>query len=209
MMIVIYFVKRRNGEDVHMKVTREQAALNRDRIIDVAGRLFRERGFDGIGVADLMKEAGLTHGGFYGHFESKEDLAAEACGRALARTAALWREAVAKGGRQPLKVIADRYLSARHRDDIGGGCLYAALTADIARRDNPALRLALTDGLRRAVDLLAGLVPGRTKAAQRKRALAQFATMMGALILARAVDDETLSEEFLAAARAAVAETAD
>jgi TetR/AcrR family transcriptional repressor of nem operon len=192
-----------------MKVTREQAALNRDRIVEVAGRLFREHGFDGIGVADLMKAAGLTHGGFYGHFESKDDLAAEACGRGLARTADLWREAAAHGGSRPLKTLADRYLSRRHRDDIGGGCLYAALSADIARGDNPALRRTFTRGVRPVIDLVAGLVPGRTKAARRKRALAQLATMMGALILARAVDDEALSEEFLAAGRAAVAATAD
>src|SRR5918995_2146585 len=78
-----------------MRVSRERAAENRDRIIDAAGRLFRERGFDGIGVANLMKAAGLTHGGFYGHFESKEDLEVQACARGLARSSERWNAVTA------------------------------------------------------------------------------------------------------------------
>jgi len=79
-----------------MKVSREQAAENRERIVQVAAKLFRERGFDGVGVADLMKAAGLTHGGFYGHFASKEDLAGEACGRAINRPLQIWSVAIEK-----------------------------------------------------------------------------------------------------------------
>src|SRR3981081_147115 len=88
MMIVIFGVKQPGS--AAMKVSREQAAANRERIVEVAGKLFRERGFDGIGVADLMKAAGLTHGGFYGHFKSKDDLAAQACGRVLAHSSQRW-----------------------------------------------------------------------------------------------------------------------
>src|SRR5712671_3353842 len=88
MMIVIFGVKQPGS--AAMKVSREQAAANLERIVEVAGKLFRERGFDGIGVADLMKAAGLTHGGFYGHFKSKDDLAAEACSRAMARASERW-----------------------------------------------------------------------------------------------------------------------
>src|SRR5688572_26849623 len=110
-----------------MKVSREQAALNRERILEVAAQLFRERGFDGIGVADLMKEAGLTHGGFYGHFSSKEELIAEASARALTSTFALLSKQAERGAGDPLSAVADTYLSSRHRDDPGTGCLLAAL----------------------------------------------------------------------------------
>src|SRR5258708_39191857 len=131
-----------------MKVSRDQAAENRSRIVDVAGRLFRARGFDGIGVADLMKAAGLTHGGFYGHFKSKDDLAAQACERALARSAETWAALADGGAPAPLSTLVDHYLSGRHRDDTGRGCVYAALAADVARQDNPALRRSVTDGVR-------------------------------------------------------------
>src|SRR3954466_13018807 len=105
-----------------MKVSREQAAENRERIVQAAARLFRERGFDGIGVADLMSEAGLTHGAFYGQFESKEDLAAQACARALEQSAAKWDRALA--GQKPedgLKAYVSGYLSQRHVNDPGHG----------------------------------------------------------------------------------------
>jgi TetR/AcrR family transcriptional repressor of nem operon len=185
-----------------MKVSREQAAENRNHIIDVAGRLFRERGFDGIGVANLMKAAGLTHGGFYGHFACKEDLAVEACARVLARTTATWPALAGKNPEAPLKGLLDRYLTARHRDRPGEGCIYAALASDVARQNSPALRRTFTAGLRPLIDTLLQIVPGRSKAARRQKALACLSAMVGALILARAVDDAKLSSEILAAARA-------
>ena len=105
-----------------MKVSREQAALNRERIVDVAARLFREKGYDGIGVADLMKSAGLTHGGFYGHFASKEDLMIEACQHALNKSLEGWRAKVASDPQRALPAIIENYLTTRHRDQPGGGC---------------------------------------------------------------------------------------
>jgi len=185
-----------------MRVSRERAAENRDRIIDVAGRLFRERGFDGIGVANLMKAAGLTHGGFYGNFESKEDLALEACERVLARSTETWPAMAAKDPKAPLKGLLHWYLTARHRDRPGEGCIYAALAADVARQDSPTLRRTFTAGLQSLIDTLVRIVPGRSNAARRQKALACLSTMVGALILARAVDDTKLSDEILAAARA-------
>lgn len=184
-----------------MRVSREQAEANRNRVIDVASRLFRERGFDGIGVADLMREAGLTHGGFYGQFASKDDLAAQACRRALDTTAERWREIVAAHPDEPLEAIVRGYLSPRHRDGAGQGCAYAALAADVARHDAPALKRAFADGLLRSIELVAGLLPGRSKEARRRKAIARLSAMIGALVMARAVGDPELSEEILAAVR--------
>src|SRR5436309_11486102 len=110
-------------QEIRMKVSREQAAQNRERIVETAAQLFRERGFEGIGVADLMKEAGLTHGGFYGHFGSKEELIAEASDRALAQSLARWDKLMARAPDDALSAIAKAYLNGTHRDDPGAGCL--------------------------------------------------------------------------------------
>lgn len=185
-----------------MKVSKEQMADNRERILDTAAQLFREKGFDGIGVADLMKSAGLTHGGFYGHFASKDDLMAQATERALGRLQSAWAQLArdaADQGQEPLAAIEVAYLSTRHRDAPGQGCLLAALGGDAARQ-GPAVRQAVTEGVRKQVEGLATLVPGRTKAAKRQRALADYASLVGAMVLARAVDDEDLSNEILRAA---------
>src|SRR5437588_10877800 len=121
-------------QEIRMKVSREQAARNRERIVETAAQRFRERGFEGIGVADLMKEAGLTHGGFYGHFSSKEELIAEASTRALTGSLALLGEVAerASGGR--LAAGAKAYLTGSHRDDPGFGWLLDALGPDVSGR---------------------------------------------------------------------------
>ena len=186
-----------------MKVSREQAAQNRERIVETAAQLFRERGFEGIGVADLMKEAGLTHGGFYGHFSSKDDLIAEASARALTRSLALLSNVAEAASGDSLSAVAGAYLAKSHRDDPGTGCLLAALGSDVSRQ-GPAVRRAVTDHLRSAVELLTKLVPGRAKAARRQKAISSYATLVGAMILARAVDDRALSHEILDAGRASV-----
>ena len=186
-----------------MKVSREQAAENRERIVDVAAQLFRERGFDGIGVADLMKGAGLTHGGFYGHFSSKEDLMAQACARALTRSRDDWNRLADQAADNPVFAIIRAYLSTEHRDRPGSGCTLTALGADIARQ-NPSVRGTVTDGVRSLVDVLARLIPGKSKAVKHEKALATFASMVGALVLARAVDDPALSEEILRTVSASI-----
>jgi TetR/AcrR family transcriptional repressor of nem operon len=185
-----------------MRVTREQAAENRGRIVDVAAQRFRERGFEGIGVADLMKEAGLTHGGFYGHFGSKEELMAEAYRKALEHSNAEFRKR-AKGTRDPVAEMARQYLTTRHRDNPGRGCAVAALATDVARQ-GPAVRQAFTEGLRFSLGFLAELMKGRTARAKRRKAIQTYASWIGAMVLARAADEPELSREIL---EAVVAET--
>jgi len=176
-----------------MKVTREQAAANREKIVEVASILFRKHGFEGIGVADIMKAAGLTHGGFYGHFDSKEDLAAEACSRAVRRSWDVWIDDSSPGG---LEAIVRNYLTPEHRNDRGRGCLYAAVGSDTPRQPR-AVRRAFTEGLRGTIERLLDLMPGRSAALRRRRALAMMSGLVGALILSRAVEDPRLSDEIL------------
>jgi TetR/AcrR family transcriptional repressor of nem operon len=178
-----------------MRVTREEAAASRERIVESAARLFRERGLEGIGVADLMQDAGLTHGGFYGHFASKDELKVEACARALSRAVARWTHLV-ESEKAPVAALAKAYLSARHRDDPGGGCAFAAIGGEAAR-DAPAVRRVFTEGLRKLLAVLARVSPGRSAAARRRQAIATYASLVGAIVLARAVDDAKLSEEIL------------
>jgi len=179
-----------------MKVSKEQAAANRERIIDAAAALFRAKGFDGIGVADIMKAADLTHGGFYGHFASKDDLVAQASRRTMARSAQKWRRVVADAPDQPYGALLDHYLTARHRDEPGRGCAFAALGNDAAR-SGKVVKDAFAEGLEALIEILAQAVPGRSKAARRRKAVAAMAGLVGALSLARAVGDKVLSNEIL------------
>jgi TetR/AcrR family transcriptional repressor of nem operon len=186
-----------------MKVSREQAAENRQRVVETAARLFREKGFDGIGVADLMKTAGLTHGGFYGQFSSKEDLAAQACARALADSEKKWERLTSDKGKDPLKALAASYLSARHRDDAGNGCAFVALGAE-APRWGRAVRCVFTEALLARIKRLIQYVPGQSEKARRERAIATMASLVGGLVLARAVHDPRLSDEILKAVKTSI-----
>jgi TetR/AcrR family transcriptional repressor of nem operon len=181
-----------------MKVSKAQAEKNRDRVIDVAGALFRERGYDGIGLAKLMKAAGLTHGGFYGQFKSKEDLAAQASGRALAENLRKWSSVIDGAAGDPLREIVAFYLSEDHRDAPGQGCAVAALGADAARHGG-ALRSTFTEGVGVYLELLSKIMPGGSTAEKRRKAMATLAEMVGAIVLARAVDDADLSKGILEA----------
>jgi TetR/AcrR family transcriptional repressor of nem operon len=183
-----------------MKVSREQAAQNRQKVLETAARLFREQGFDGIGLADLMKAAGLTHGGFYGQFESKEDLAAQASAQALAESAEKWEQWAAQTNKSTLDALAQAYLSPRHRDNPGSGCAFVALGAE-APRWGRAVQRVFTEGLQRRIQRLVQIVPGQSDKARRQRAIAAMASLVGGLVLARAVDDPKLSNEILNAVK--------
>jgi len=187
-----------------MKVSREQMALNRQRLLDIASRRFRERGFDGVSVAEVMQEAGLTHGGFYGHFASKEALAAEAAASALTQTANRWQATLENRGMEGLERIVDAYLSQRHIDAPGAGCAVAALGPELARQGEP-VRSAFAGELEKMVTVLAGFMPGADAAERRRRALPLLAQMVGAIVLARAFGRGALAAELLEAVRNAIA----
>lgn len=180
-----------------MRNSREAAAENRERIVAVAAKLIRERGIASVGVAELMEAAGMTHGGFYKHFESKDALIAEACAHSFGEPGGSLRAAVesAKPG-QELRAIVDSYLSRRHRDNPGKGCAVAALGGEVANRKSPA-REALQAGRERLVSLVARYMKGgETK----DRASAFVAMMVGALINARLADGAS-SDAVLRAAK--------
>jgi TetR/AcrR family transcriptional repressor of nem operon len=185
-----------------VRVSREQFADNRQRILEVAARLFREKGFEGVGVDGIMEEAGLTHGGFYGHFASKADLAEQACAAAVGRSTDKW-EALADGPPDTgLGEIVRSYLSTRHRDNPGSGCVMAALGGEVARRSD-AVRTTVTQGVRAQLGILEGVAGGSSKAERRENAIATLSGLVGAMVLARLVDDSALSNEILTAAAAA------
>lgn len=179
-----------------MRVSKEKAAENRERILTEAARLFRERGLSGIGVDALTDAAGLTHGSLYSQFGSKDRLAAEALSHAQRTSSARMSAA------ETLDEYVARYLSADHRDGRGDGCVLAALAGEIPRQ-GAAIRHSFTDAVRAVMKRIAGLLPGRR--ASEDEALAVVATMVGALTLSRAVDDPELSDRILAAARTRLA----
>ncbi len=183
-----------------MRVSREKAAEHREHIIEAAGALFREKGFGGISVADIMQAADLTHGGFYGHFASKDDLVAQACQRVMALAIASWEKTAARDPDDPFAALLTRYLSPRHRDDPAHGCVFAALGADAAR-SGPLVHDAFAEGLEPLIEILAESAPGASAAARRRKAVAAMAGLVGALLLARAIGKRELSDEILDATR--------
>ncbi|WP_284617374.1 TetR/AcrR family transcriptional regulator [Aquabacterium humicola] len=186
-----------------MKVTKAQAQANRTHVVETASELFRERGFDGIGVADLMAAAGFTHGGFYKHFGSKADLMAEATACGIAKTIAL-----SDGVDAP--TFVEHYLSRAHRDARATGCTLAALGSDAARQPE-SVRVALEDGVETLVATLMrsnGASGAADDAQARSRILDALAHAVGALVLSRACpDDSPLADEILAVGREAILES--
>lgn len=183
-----------------MRVSKAQASANRERIIDGAARAFRDRGFGGIGVADLMRAVGLTHGGFYGHFASKDELMALACRRAVDDMLLGWRARAAAAPGDPAAVFVEPYLSAEHRDAPETGCLMAAVGPE-ASRAAPAVRRVVTECLGDVLDTMAGEMPAPDATGRRRQAIGLFTALVGAMVVARAVDDPGLSDEILEAAR--------
>ncbi|WP_206996722.1 TetR/AcrR family transcriptional regulator [Trinickia mobilis] len=181
-----------------MKVSREQFLENRERILEVASRMFRENGFNGVGVADIMNGAGMTHGGFYRHFASKEDLAVKTSEASMTHTVEKWSQQRQSNPDSALSTFIGHYLSERHRDSPGEGCMLAALASD-AGREGPEIRKCFADGVTSMIGSLEKLLPGEASADTRRTAIAMMAELAGAVVLSRAVGDAALSKEILGA----------
>ncbi|WP_263351669.1 TetR/AcrR family transcriptional regulator [Acidicapsa acidisoli] len=179
-----------------MGYSKAQKEETHKRIVAIASKRFRERGLAGFGIAELMKEAGLTVGGFYKHFDSRDELVAEAVSDAFG----VWQrqKEAAEAGGQPLlfEKLIDDYLSDAHRKNPGAGCAFSALAPEIARSDKRT-RTLTSEHVRDDIELIAGLLPGKDKRAARSRAILTFSALVGAMSLARAVSDEVLSHEIL------------
>ncbi|KRG70521.1 TetR/AcrR family transcriptional regulator [Pseudoxanthomonas dokdonensis] len=183
-----------------MKVSKAQAQANRAHIVETAATLFKQRGYDGVGVAELMAAAGFTHGGFYKHFGCKSDLMAEAA------TCGLTASNHASRDRDPLDLLGD-YLSRAHRDNPGGGCTMAALCADAARQPD-SVKAAFAAGIEHRLSAPAGAAQASAKPANRQtraQRIALMAQAIGALVMSRSCpDDSALADEILEACRVEV-----
>ncbi|MBY3381809.1 TetR/AcrR family transcriptional regulator [Rhizobium laguerreae] len=181
-----------------MRVSRAQAEQNRETVINVASRLFREHGFDGIGLKDLMKGAGLTQGAFYKQFSSKDDLAALASRRAMESATRRWSTAAARSS-DPLEAVMEFYLSKDHRGEKADGCPLVALGADAARQ-NEEVRRPFEDGIRAHFEVLDELMDEAKSSNPSGKAMAILSMMVGAVTLSRLVEEESLSQGILDAA---------
>jgi TetR/AcrR family transcriptional repressor of nem operon len=179
-----------------MGYSKAQKAKTHKRIVAIASKRFREKGLAGFGIAELMKEAGLTVGGFYKHFDSRDELVAEAVGAAFG----VWQhqKKAAESGGLPLSFakLIDDYLGDAHLKNPGAGCAFSALAPEIARSDKQT-RALTSEQVRKDIQLLGELLPGKGKSAARSRAILTFSALVGAMSLARAVSDEVLSHEIL------------
>lgn len=181
------------------RVSRKQAELNREIIVEAATHLFRARGLHGISLSDVMAAAGLTHGGFYGHFASKEALATEACQQAFETANQGWQEKInrSQDPQAARQAILGPYLSASHRDNPGDGCPVSAFAPDMCHEPaETALQQAFIDGVEASLAVFAQLHDE-----SRQAMLAKYAMMVGAVTLARATRGSALSDEFLDAVR--------
>ena len=193
------------------RVSRKQAEENHKQVVAVAARLFREHGINGVSVPALMAEAGLTHGAFYGHFDSKEDLAAAACTHAIEEASSVYSGLLERNSGDQQAALAEfvkRYTTRTHRDQPGLGCPMAALADDASREEfKGGVRKAFVAGLERMTEALRQFLGKRGKPAPREEALASIAMLVGALVLSRATKGNAISDELLSSARAALLRT--
>jgi|SRR5208283_1977141 len=176
--------------------SKAEKAKTHKRIVGIASKRLREEGLEGVGIAELMKEAGLTVGGFYKHFGSRHDLVAEALDAALGGWKRRINAAASGGSAATYTRLVDDYLSEAHRDHPGTGCAISALGGEIARSDERT-RALVTGQIRNDIQWIASLIRGRNKNAARSKAILTFSALVGAMGLARAVSDEKLSREIL------------
>jgi TetR/AcrR family transcriptional regulator, transcriptional repressor for nem operon len=173
-----------------------QKTKNHQRIVRTAAKRFREKGLAGVGIADLMQEVGLTVGGFYRHFDSRDDLVVEALRYALDARRGQVDAAPSDGPSPTYAKLVDDYLSEKHRDHPGSGCVISALAAEIAR-SGKRTRALLTEEIQRAIRSIVDLTPGKDEGPARSAAILTLSALVGAIALSRAVSDEGLSREIL------------
>jgi TetR/AcrR family transcriptional regulator, transcriptional repressor for nem operon len=191
---------RHMSADTRNRTKSSRKEATHERIVEAAGRAIRRSGYGGTGVAEIMKEAGLTHGGFYAHFESREGMLAEAADRAGADTVALLaRVAAAAPPKKELEAILRAYLSKEHVEGVEAGCAVAALGSEMPRQ-SAKVRRAATRRIKEMIDLVARQSPDWGQPGAHERALVTVATALGTLVLARAVDDPKLSNALREAA---------
>lgn len=186
------------------RVSRAETEKNRLAIEEASSKLFRERGLS-VSVADVMRAAGLTHGGFYGHFKSKDELAAIACAKAFESSAAKWKQRADDVGdaKQARQALIESYLNPKHREAPSTGCPLATLVVDVAREDSSKpVRDAFHQGVEQLLEVLSTLQPDAVDAERaRQQALEQLSTLVGAMVLSRATEGTELSDALLEAAR--------
>ena len=185
-----------------MRISKEKAAENREKVVAAAAKLFRERGLEGVGVDALAEAAGLTHGAVYSHFKSKDELAAEAVRQALHQSMQEWLALTeGLGGVEAFEKLLKVYVSRSHRDHPAAGCSIAAIGSD-APRGADELRDVFRGGVAQLIDILTSVSDGATAADRRRTAIARAATMMGAVVMSRAAaSDRALSDEILKSVR--------
>lgn len=186
-----------------MKVTKAIAARNRENIVENASRLFRAHGYGGVGVAEVMRAAGLSHGGFYANFDSKEDLIVEATSLAMQGNIDYWRKIDEEDADARPSQMAARYLQEAYAEVAAEGCVLAALGSEIARQEEK-LRVPLTEQVKELVNVLAAMMPAGTEGDRRRQSMAAYAGMVGALVLARVSSDTAFSQEILQAVADAI-----
>jgi TetR/AcrR family transcriptional regulator, transcriptional repressor for nem operon len=206
MILVIYFTHEDDMYNLWCQETakgrlalgRSQArkADTHERVVKLASAKFRETGIDGISVADLMNEAGLTHGGFYRHFESRDELVAEAVECAMAHSAQKIADAAGPGDEASFASMIDGYLNTDHRDEPAKGCGIVALASDVARSSDRT-RSSYTEQVDRHLQFIASLIYGVDQRTARRRSIVVFSALVGAMAMARAVNDEKLSQEIM------------
>lgn len=188
-----------------MRKSKVETAETRERIIKSATSEFKQRGIVATGLADLMSAAGMTHGGFYRHFDSKEQLVTEACATASSSMLSRLKLLIAqKQGRKSLKALAEFYLSPNHRDNPQSGCALAAIGSELARMDEQT-RAVVTESFRCWVEVLKAQYSNSKPSESKKKALVAASTMLGALTLSRIVTDQELSQAILKSACESVA----
>jgi TetR/AcrR family transcriptional regulator, transcriptional repressor for nem operon len=211
MMTIIQFqsLPFQHFESKHMRYEKGHKEATRRRIVETAAERFRKEGIASVGVANLMSDIGLTQGGFYNHFESKDDLIREALAMGLEGTRDRLRKSSGKSGNERLRDLIEGYVSTRHRDNVAHGCMLTTLVIEAGRNEGP-VRAELTDGIKEMVKLVGSVLDESLKPKQREmKAMAVVSSMVGAMILGRAVDDPHVSDRLLEAGRLAALAAAE